>query len=419
MMLSSRVFGMSRLKIFYALLLCVVGTGCSSQFVAPPLTDGVTAQDVDEYAALCLRDLELADRDEAEQQAFEARKTSRRDVLKRLSEVVANTAARDTAVRVLNDYCIDGNRSSSELFKQIFEVAENLRTTADSIPIDWQVSGGEKPLSMLLREVADQADSARTGLSNQLIVIDFQVSEPGADLNDSLNAGDTISTPLDPDQCDRALSESNIDVDCTGYMREVAVIYNAVQGLFATATAVPVNDELVALDGEWTEFMGATKDQTPLELAWNGYLFRKSNKGYRSFVDPPEWQQILLKPYIAVDWDGEAPDGSEVKEAVVLDVWGIKRWRNNSRWYMPIGASVHLAGSDRAEADDLGIGLSVHFNEYNTIGFTSYGGEIAVFFSFDLWRTATDEVTNVRDRVDDFREDRSELDEIWNEIRGE
>lgn len=205
--------------------------------------------------------------------------------------------------------------------------------------------------------------------------------------------------------CDAAVKSVVPESNCNQYMAEFAEIYGQVQALYASKEAEEAAQTLRVYSAQWKTFMEETVDQTPLELWWNGYRHRKKHKGYRALLPPPKWQHIFLKPYIAGDYNGEAPDGSQLKEAVVLDVWGFKLvdLNKDAKWYVPKGYSVHLAASDREGVNDWGIGLSVHLNDRNTIGVTDYDGDVGVFLSFDLWKNATDKYDTVQTRVDNYR----------------
>lgn len=331
-------------------------------------------------------------------------------------------AALQVAKESIRNLCSGAVRFSdpNELFAHIIGVAEALEREAGKVTVPWSVNPDfdEISLDAFAQQIIDDIRTYEAALRNDAAV-DSALGVPSilfttqtVDGPANLSHGNYTATPTSQSACDAAIQAVVSGHDCNAYLNEFERIYTSISRFYSTTTAVPTWRALQQLDQEWTEFMNETVDQTPLELLWNGYWFRREYGDARALVGPPEIQQIFLKPYIAADYLGEAPDGSQLNETVVLDIWGLKRWNSKGvPWYKPLGFSVHTAYSDRPTVKDWGIGLSIHFTETNTIGLTSFDGDIGVFLSFDLWKNATkayaegqERVTEFRMRRDDYRE---------------
>jgi len=309
------------------------------------------------------------------------------------------------------------------LFVDIVEVTQSLGNEAAGTGIPWSEDDELDEMSLaafaakLVEDIRTyEAALDGTGPDDGAIGLPSVAAQPATSLGPAnLTHGDFTVIPESQEACDNALQGRS----CNDYLAEFASVYRAIARFYSSADAAPTWKALQKLDSDWTDFMNATADQTPLELLWNGYLFRKKYGDVRSLVAPPKTQQILLKPYVAGDYLGEAPDGSQLNETVVLDVWGIKRWdASDVPWYQPIGFSIHTAYSDRPAVEDWGYGLSVHFTEANTLGVTSFDGEIGVFLSFDLWKNATKAYAEGQQRVMEFRMRRDEYRTRFNELKG-
>ncbi len=340
--------------------------------------------------------------DEQRKQEAEIRK----EEFKTVSESVFFKESAELAAKTIVMYCSGRSRATLDLYDSIIAVAEKLEKEASNDGIDWQSVEEEGTVG-----IKGLIDYVKGESKKGVQIANIKHTIRSIDRPVRLTSGDLISTPESQDQCDAAVSRLAAGTDCNEYLKEFSDIYKAVHTLYASADAAIAAAQLMELDNHWSQFMNETVDQTPLELWWNGRLFRQKHKGYRGFVSPPKWQHVLLKPYVAVDWVGDAPDGSQVQEAVVLDIWGLKRWdARQTKWYKPIGGSIHIAASDRANQEDWGVGLSVHFTEMHTIGITSYDGEVGVFLSFDLWKNATDKYQTADKRIEEFRTLKEEIE---------
>ena len=332
-------------------------------------------------------------------------------------DAVFFSAAARTAKSTIDDLCSGEVRSiaPSDLLAAIIEVTEKLRDDARNINVPWSVDEEfqEIDLEAFAQLLVNEITAYKTSLDDSntdggVPSISFVTQTIDGPAN--LTHGDFVAMPTDQAACDAAVAAAASGRSCNDYLEEFERIYTSISRFYSSLDATPAWRTLQQLDQDWTRFMEATVDQTPLELLWNGYWFRRSHGSARSLVGPPRTQQILLKPYVAGDYLGEAPDGSQLNETVVLDLWGVKRWDSRGvPWYRPLGFSVHTAYSDRPTVEDWGIGLSIHFSEANTLGVTSFDGEIGVFLSFDLWKNATDAYNTAEDRVNEFRMKRDEF----------
>ena len=66
-------------------------------------------------------------------------------------------------------------------------------------------------------------------------------------------------------------------------------------------------------------------------------------------------------------------------EAIGLEIFGANWWKQD-QWYVPSGGSVLAPYSDREDVADWGYGLTIHFKNSYTLGYTKHGSDDGVFF---------------------------------------
>lgn len=353
---------------------------------APVYAQDLTGEEKTAYNLVCGRD-----------------KASKDDVARNRSQLKGSVffpAAAEVAVETITAYCDGGIRSLEGLEVGILKVIKTAAGESLDDGIAWSIKleDGEIDIRQLSVEIE-------------------KFALPGVSMP---NLAHNVGTPLKPSTltmegytvkpkkqaaCNTAVNQLQTGLDCDAYLRELAFVFNEVQVLYSSKTSVGAAVKLDRLDKQWTAFSDATIDQTPLELAWNGWRFREKHKNDRFFVEPPKRQTILFHPYLALDYTDGAFSGEKLQAAVVMDIYGRKKVKPNDKAYIPSGWAVHTAYSDREGIQDWGLGLSLHFNQKNSLGITFYDDEIGINFSYDLWETAKSTNTKVK-------EFRTKLDDV-------
>lgn len=164
-----------------------------------------------------------------------------------------------------------------------------------------------------------------------------------------------------------------------------------------------VYETLGLYSSQWTKYFTEARSQTFLELAVNTRLNKKQyNRKDPEPVPPPEYQLILLHPNIVLESVPDAKDGDQLKEALALELIGFNRWNAST----PYGASITAVYSDRADVDDLGVGLMFHVNNSYSFGVTKRDDETGYFISIDLLKFFESKQQNLRamkEQVDKIR----------------
>ena len=184
-------------------------------------------------------------------------------------------------------------------------------------------------------------------------------------------------------QCtEKAVDIGGDNKNCTDVFIEFADIYNFAQKFAEHERRLATLKKIKGLRKQWEPFLDHMKGQTPIELALNGWIFRKK-KHPDAFIPPPETQLIFLHPSVLVENVSDAIDGEDTKEALAIEAIGINWW-GRKKWYQPSGTSLIAVYADRQNVKDWGYGLAVHFGGKYTIGYADHDGDPGVFVSFDL-----------------------------------
>lgn len=181
--------------------------------------------------------------------------------------------------------------------------------------------------------------------------------------------------------CNAMVAEVETSGNCKKALEEFVAIYSDGQAFYSLYKAVKTVGQLETLEDKWEAFLEHSKSQTIWELAFNGWLYKKSEDA--SFKRPPSRQWILLHPGIVIESVSEAVDGDETREALSLDVIGYNDWTRDE-WYIPSGVSYTLLYSDRKDVKDWGNGISLHFKNKYVLGISEHDGDEGWYVSVDL-----------------------------------
>lgn len=200
--------------------------------------------------------------------------------------------------------------------------------------------------------------------------------------NDTLSVHDKVFVPADVEKC-----ASVAGGDCADVLYEFVDLYGPAQHEYSMPEVEQVITTIEELRKEWEPFLTTMRSQTALELTING-LWSKRNET-DDWMRPPSMQWIVLHPIVLLEYVDAAKDGSEMNEALGLEIIGANWWKQD-KWYIPTGGSLLALYSDRAEVDDWRYGVAVHFNSNYTIGYTNRGGDSGIFLSVDLLKAFED-----------------------------
>ncbi|WP_290649122.1 hypothetical protein [Aquisalimonas sp.] len=203
--------------------------------------------------------------------------------------------------------------------------------------------------------------------------------------------GEVFFDPTQPDTCAARASESaGRATDCVAVLEEFATYYNYAQQTYAADGALAFARYAALLQEDWERYLDTARSQTLLELTINSALYRRTEDA--RFDPPPNRQLIVLHPNLVMEFVDGAESGQKLKEALMVEIIGVNYWRQE-RWYLPSGASVMTVYSDRADVNDWGYGVSLHFANLYTLGVSRRSGDAGVFLSIDLLKLVEDRRT--------------------------
>lgn len=194
--------------------------------------------------------------------------------------------------------------------------------------------------------------------------------------------------PADEAACDNQVATRWPDKDCADYAAQFRRIYNHTQRVVSGPGAAGATAWLQQLERQWERYFRQSRSQTALELAVNGWLFKRRNTAHR-FLPPPDRQWVLLHPDIALQHLPGARDGAQTQEALLIEVIGRTGWRSRP-WYQPAGASLVALYADRPDTRDWAPGLAVHLRNHLSLGYSYHDGEGGLFLSLDLGKMLQD-----------------------------
>lgn len=196
----------------------------------------------------------------------------------------------------------------------------------------------------------------------------------------------------------RAAASFDGSGSCQGVVEELIEIFNVAQSALASPLALEFAEALLALDADWQLFLTEMRGQTLLELVINSKLYRRNyERQTAGFTPPPNRQLIVLHPSLVIEDVGNASDGENTKEALMLELVGVNWWRKSARSnartlqrFTPSGFSLISVYADRPDVADAGFGVALHFDSVYTIGFTMHDSDGGVLVSFDLLKLLQD-----------------------------
>lgn len=271
---------------------------------------------------------------------------------------------------IVDNFCRGELTSERDIAIQIENMLSESGREFNSIGIDRNVFPYTKVVKEVQAAVAD-----KMSVPNMIEIpaaFGVGVSIGGAD----------ITVPADK------LADCNIKAEaagagsCSGLISAYSEIYNYSQDLIENIHTAPVLKYIRLSRQEWDDYYEKSRSQTALERAINGALWRRDKKPGQ-FLAPPDKQYIVLHPSIVIENVSEALDGSNTREGIMIELFGMNWWRHD-KWYQPSGFSLTTVYTDRPLIKDWGYGLALHFGNDFTIGAVDHDGSTGVFISVDV-----------------------------------
>ena len=139
---------------------------------------------------------------------------------------------------------------------------------------------------------------------------------------------------------------------------------------------------LTGLQSDWNDFFDTGRSMTTLDLFFTSIMERKHmRQGF--LVGPVKRQWFALHPNVIMQYTDISPKGERFKAGLSIEWFGVNYWQD-SILGIPLGASLTSVYSDRADLKSVGHGLTLHFDNRFTVGWTTHGSEDAFHISADL-----------------------------------
>lgn len=292
-------------------------------------------------------------------------------------------STRDKAKSLRNDFCNKNIHDYSYLQSQIVELLGDLKTLFPD----------SNQLSKLFLENIRKEEWVRINATGE--VAQFEVLDDGPVLAISLD--NEVPGRIQSDllkQCDTSAKSIASESDCKAALKEFEIIYNYAHSTLAQPLAFELSQRLSLLETRWNEYYSESKSQTIWELALNGALFQKENNEHE-FAKPPSWQLVFMHPNIVIENVGDAIDGDQLKEAVMIEAIGADWWKQD-KWFLPSGGAFIATYSDRSDVNDWGYGVSLNFDSKFTLGASDHGGDIGFFITIDFLKLIQDKTSTIK-----------------------
>lgn len=138
------------------------------------------------------------------------------------------------------------------------------------------------------------------------------------------------------------------------------------------------------LMSEWDRYFEQARAQTLLDAVLTTAM-AQDHLAQSKLVGPMEKQWFVVHPSIVIENVSAAADGDELSEALAIEWIGVNWWDGvSSPIGYPFGVSLASVYSDRAEVEEVGHGLMLHFGNSISIGVTDHDGDTGVAVTVDF-----------------------------------
>ncbi|WP_445777027.1 hypothetical protein [Shewanella sp.] len=119
----------------------------------------------------------------------------------------------------------------------------------------------------------------------------------------------------------------------------------------------------------WDIFSDSSRFQTPVDILFTSWIYRKELSDGKNLNFPPENQYFLLHPSLVIDHFSEAKVGNKDEFSLALEWAGFNRWEEKIPW----GVSLASVYTDRDDGKSVGHGLMFHIYNNFSFGFANRG----------------------------------------------
>ncbi|EMK3275071.1 hypothetical protein V8036_004475 [Vibrio parahaemolyticus] len=157
----------------------------------------------------------------------------------------------------------------------------------------------------------------------------------------------------------------------------------------------------VASRKEWERYFEEARFQYPWEQSLTAWAVRDKFKG-NELPPPPTHQYFFGHIGIAMEYVGDADDGSQFKVAPTVEWVGFNSWDSCTifgieLFRLPCGASVVSTWTDRAGVSDVGHGAMLHLDNNYSLGATwRSDGDVGFFVTLDLLKALEDKQNSIK-----------------------
>lgn len=180
-----------------------------------------------------------------------------------------------------------------------------------------------------------------------------------------------------------------LGIPCSKVLAQLAEAILPYQRNANAVIAYDTRMKLKELSNEWDTYFGGARAQTFADIAVTTFLERHHFK--KDFlVGPSPRQWFVLHPNVVLEQVDAAPEGEQFKPALSVEWIGLNWWKK-SFIGIPFGLSLTSVYSDRPEVDDIGHGVTLHFDNKYTIGYSYRDGDSGFYLSLDLVKLFEDQ----------------------------
>lgn len=180
---------------------------------------------------------------------------------------------------------------------------------------------------------------------------------------------------------------------CLESMKALAAAIYPYKAAYERCSAGLAAQGAARINASWERYFDVARSQTLLDIFATSGIEGQHLKSDH-LVGPMKRQWFVLHPGLVYEYLSSAPDGSQGRPGLSLELFGVNWWdKASSPIGYPFGVSITAVYVDRASVDDGSIGLMFHFDNRYSIGWSNHQGEHGVYLSIDLLHLAEEKKT--------------------------
>lgn len=180
---------------------------------------------------------------------------------------------------------------------------------------------------------------------------------------------------------------------CLESMKALAVAIYPYKAAYERCSGGVAAQGAARINASWERYFDVARSQTLLDIFATSGIEGKHLKNDH-LVGPMKRQWFVLHPGLVYEYLSSAPDGSQGRPGLSLELFGVNWWdAASSPIGYPFGVSIAAVYVDRPSVEDGSIGLMFHFDNRYSIGWSNHQGEHGVYLSIDLLHLADEKKT--------------------------